>query len=65
VLTLCELALTSFGNFGDELLFKSRKWIIKKVEQRKLQEIYKVKLLPDLEKIAKDKGKVVLKELQK
>lgn len=62
---LCELALTSFDNFGDELLFKSRKWIIKKVEQRKRQEIYKVKLLPDLEKIAKDKGKTVLKELKK
>lgn len=62
---LSELALTSFDNFGDELLFKSRKWIIKKVEQRKGQEIYKVKLLPDLEKIAKDKGKAVLKELKK
>lgn len=62
---LCELALTSFDNFGDELIFKSRRWIIKKVEQRKREEIYKVKLLPDLEKIAKDKGKAVLKELKK
>lgn len=61
----CELALTSFDNFGDQLLFKSKKWIVKKVEQRKGQEIYKVKLLPDLEKIAKDKGKAVLKELKK
>lgn len=62
---LSELALTSFDNFGDELLFKSKKWIIKKVMQRKGQEIYKTKLLPDLEKIAKDKGKAVLKELKK
>ena len=62
---LCELALTSFDNFGDELLFKSRKWIIKKVEQRKRQEIYSVKLLPDIEKIAKYKGQAVLKELKK
>jgi hypothetical protein len=62
---LCELALTTFGNFGDELLFKSKKWIVKKVVQRKGQEIYKTKLLPDIEKIAKDKGKTVLKELKK
>lgn len=62
---LCELALTNFDDFADELLFKSRKWIIKKAEQRNRQEIYKVKILPDIEKIAKDKGKVVLKELRK
>ncbi len=61
---LCELALTDFDDFADELLFKSRKWVIKKVKQRKHQKIYKVKLLPDLEKIAKNKGKVVLRELE-
>jgi adenylate kinase family enzyme len=61
---LCELALTDFDDFADELLFKSRKWVIKKVKQRKHQKIYKVKLLPDLEKIAKDKGRVVLRELK-
>ncbi|TRX35852.1 SMEK domain-containing protein [Flavobacterium sp. ZT3R18] len=62
---LCELALTNFDDYADELLFKSRKWIIKKAEQRNRQEIYRVKILPDIEKIAKDKGKVVLKELRK
>ena len=60
---LCELELTKFDTYGDELLFKSRKIIIKKVAQRKRDEIYRVKLIPDLEKIAKYKGKIVLKEL--
>ena len=62
---LYELALTNFDDFADELLFKSRKWIVKKAEQRNRQEIYRVKILPDIEKIAKDKGKVVLKELKR
>lgn len=62
---LCELALTNFDGYADELLFKSRKWIIMKAYQRNKQEIYRVKILPDIEKIAKDKGKVVLKELKK
>lgn len=61
---LCELTLTDFDDFADELLFKSRNWVIKKVKQRKHQKIYKVKLLPDLEKIAKNKGRVVLRELK-
>ena len=62
---LCELALTNFDVYADELLFKSRKWIVKKAEQRNRQEIYRVKILPDIEKIARDKGKVVLKELKR
>lgn len=61
---LCELALTKFDTYGDELLFKARKIIIKKVTQRKRDDIYRVKLIPDLEKIAKDKGKIVLRELK-
>jgi len=60
---LCELALTKFDVYGDELLYKARKIIVKKVAQRKRDEIYRVKLIPDLEKIAKHKGKIVLKEL--
>ena len=60
---LCELALTKFDTYGDKLLFKARKIIIKKVSQRKRDEIYRVKLIPDLEKIATDKGKIVLREL--
>lgn len=62
---LSELALTKFDLFGDNLLFVSRKIIIKKVLQRKRDDIYKTKLLPDLEKIAKDKGKIVITELKK
>jgi len=62
---LCELALTKFDIYGDDLLYKARKIIIKKVEQRKKDDIYRVKLIPDLEKIAKDKGKIILKELRK
>lgn len=62
---LCELALTKFDVYGDDLLYKARKIIIKKVEQRKKDDIYRVKLIPDLEKIAKDKGKIVIKELRK
>ncbi len=61
---LCELALTKFDIYGDELLFKARSIIIKKTAQRKRDDIYKVKLIPDLEKIAKDKGKIVLRELK-
>ncbi len=61
---LCELALTKFDIYGDDLLYKARKIIIKKVEQRKKDDIYRVKLIPDLEKIAKDKGKIVIKELK-
>jgi len=61
---LCELALTKFDMYGDYLLFNAKKIIIKKVEQRKKDEIYRVKLIPDLEKIAKDKAKIILKELK-
>jgi len=62
---LSELALTKFDIYGDDLLYKTRKTIIYKVGQRKKEDIYKVKLIPDLEKIAKDKGKIVLRELKK
>lgn len=62
---LSELALTKFDTYGDDLLFRAKKSIIKKVEQRKNDKIYSVKLIPDLEKIAKNKGKTILKELKK
>ena len=62
---LCELALTKFDVYGDDLLFKARNIIIKKMKQRKKEEIYRVKLIPDLQKIAKDKGKIIIKELRK
>lgn len=60
---LCELALSPFKVYADELLFKCKGVIIKKVKQRKREDIYKVKLIPDIEKIASRKGKVILKEL--
>ncbi len=62
---LCELGLCIFANYADDLLYKSKKSIIQKVKQRQREEIYKVKLLPDLEKIAKVKGKIVIKEIKK
>ncbi|MDD4111193.1 MAG: SMEK domain-containing protein [Clostridia bacterium] len=62
---LSELALTKFDVYGDGLLFKTRNIIIKKMKQRKKEDIYRVKLIPDLEKIAKDKGRIILKELRK
>ncbi len=61
---LCELGLSPFKLYADELLFKCKGTIIKKCKQRKNDEIYKVKLIPDLEKIAINKGKIVLKELK-
>lgn len=60
-----ELALTNFDIYADDLLFNARNIIISKVNPRRNEEIYKVKLIPDLEKIAKNKAKVILKELRK
>jgi len=62
---LCELSKSNFASFADNLLFNARGFIIKKAKQRKNEEIYKVKIIPDLEKIGKNKGKIVLRELMK
>lgn len=62
---LFELHLSNFKVFADELLFNCRKTIILKSNQRKNDKIFKDKIIPDLEKIGFDKGKVILKELRK
>lgn len=61
---LIELSHAEFSDFSDELLFKSRNIIISKVNQRSNEKIYMTKLLPDIKKIAKNKGKILLKELK-
>jgi len=61
---MIELSHAEFSDFSDELLFKSKTIIISKVIQRKKEIIYMTKLLPDIKKIAKNKGKIVLKELK-
>ena len=62
---LFELHLSNFKIFADELLFNCRKSIILKSNQRRNDKIFKDKIIPDLEKIGFDKGKVILKELRK
>lgn len=62
---LFELYLSPFKIYADELLFNSRKSIILKANQRRNDKIFKDKIIPDIEKIGFDKGKVILKELRK
>ncbi|MBP7470942.1 MAG: hypothetical protein KA782_07640, partial [Flavobacterium sp.] len=62
---LFELHKSKFKIYADELLFKSRKSIIQKSNQRRNDKIFKDKIIPDLEKIGFDKAKVIIKELKK
>ena len=62
---LFELHKSTFNIYADELLFKCRKSIILKSNQRRNDKIFKDKIIPDLEKIGFDKAKVILKELRK
>lgn len=62
---LFELHKSKFRIYADELLFKCRKSIILKSNQRRNDRIFKDKIIPDLEKIGFDKAKVILKELKK
>jgi hypothetical protein len=61
---LSELRLSNFSDYSNELLIMSKKWIIKKMKQLKGDRIYKVKLVPDLQKIATGKAKSILDELK-
>jgi hypothetical protein len=62
---LFELHKSTFNIYADELLYKCRKSIILKSNQRRNDKIFKDKIIPDLEKIGFDKAKVILKELRK
>ena len=46
-----ELKKTRYSLFADDLLKKSKNSILKKLNQEKAREIYKTKLIPDLQKI--------------
>ena len=61
---MSELSQAEFSDFSDELLFKSKNIIISKVNQRSNEKIYMTKLLPDIKKIAKNKEKILMKELK-
>lgn len=56
-----ELKKTRYSLFADDLLKKSKNSILKKLNQEKAREIYKTKLIPDLQKILNDENKKLYK----